>query len=52
MLAVELAKFKGKAEVFITHLKPGELELTMQEIEKDVRDIETKMLRNNQEFEF
>ena len=52
MLAVELAKFKGKAEVFITHLKPGELELTMQEIEKDVRDIQTSMLLNNQEFVF
>ena len=51
MLAVELAKFKREAEVFITHLKPGELELTMQEIEDCIHGIYPKMLLNNQEFE-
>jgi ribonuclease BN (tRNA processing enzyme) len=51
MLAVELVKFKREAEVFITHLKPGELELTMQEIEDCVRGLRPKMLLNNQEFE-
>ena len=51
MLAVELTKFKREAEVFITHLKPGELELTMQEIEDCIHGIYPKMLLNNQEFE-
>jgi ribonuclease BN (tRNA processing enzyme) len=51
MLAEELVKFKRDAEVFITHLKPGELELIMQEIEGCVRGRSPKMLLNNQEFE-
>jgi len=52
MLATELVKFKRReAEVFITHLKPGELELTMREIEDCVRGLRPKMLLNNQEFE-
>jgi ribonuclease BN (tRNA processing enzyme) len=52
MLATELLKFTRRdAEVFITHLKPGELEITMQEIEKDVSGQVPKMLLNNQEFE-
>jgi hypothetical protein len=52
MLADELVKFKLEAEVFITHLKPGELELTMQEVEDCVRGLRPRMLLNNQEFEF
>jgi ribonuclease BN (tRNA processing enzyme) len=52
LLSTELAKFKREAEVFITHLKPGELELTMQEIEDSVRGVRPQMLLNNQEFEF
>lgn len=52
LLAAELGKFKREAEVFITHLKPGELELTMQEIEDCVGDMRPQMLLNNQEFEF
>jgi ribonuclease BN (tRNA processing enzyme) len=52
MLAEELAKFKREAEVYITHLKPGELELTMQEIEDCVHGLRPKMLLNNQVFEF
>jgi ribonuclease BN (tRNA processing enzyme) len=51
MLAVELEKFKGDARIFITHLKPGELELTMREIEDCVRGVLPAMLLNNQEFE-
>jgi hypothetical protein len=47
-----LDKFKRDAEVFITHLKPGELDLTMQEIEDCVRGKRPQMLLNNQEFEF
>ena len=52
MLAEELLKFKREAEVFITHLKPSEMELTMQEIEDCVSGLCPKMLLNNQEFEF
>ena len=52
LLAVELGKFKRDAEVFITHLKPGELELTMQEIAGCVHGVRPQMLMNNQEFEF
>ena len=52
LLAQELLKLKRAAEVFITHLKPGELELTMKEIEDCVQGLRPKMLLNNQEFEF
>ena len=51
MLAVELAKFKRKAEIYITHLKPGEVELTMQEIQECAGDYQPRMLENNQIFE-
>ena len=52
MLATELVKFeRSGVEIFITHLKPGELELTMQEIEDCVSGVIPKMLLNNQEFE-
>ena len=52
LLAEELKKFRRAAEVFITHLKPGEVELTMQQIERDMCGQHPKMLLNNQEFEF
>lgn len=52
LLADELAKFERDAEVFVTHLKPGEVELTMQEIENSAYGRSPKMLLNNQEFEF
>ena len=45
-------KLKREAEVFITHLKPGEMELTLQEINSSVHGLCPKMLLNNQEFEF
>lgn len=51
MLAEELGKFQCDAEVFITHLKPGEVELTMQEIENSVQGRCPAMLMNNQKFE-
>ena len=52
MLAEELANFQGDAEIFITHLKPGQSELTMQEIISVIGDRNPRMLQNNQEFEF
>jgi ribonuclease BN (tRNA processing enzyme) len=52
LLAEELAKLERSAEVFITHLKPGEIELTMQEIEECAGHYRPRMLQNNQVFEF
>lgn len=52
LLVEELDKLKRKAEVFITHLKPGELELTMRQIENSVHGMRPKMLLNNQVIEF
>lgn len=51
MLADELAKLERSAEIFITHLKPGEIELTMQEIEECAGQYKPRMLQNNQVFE-
>lgn len=52
LLAGELAKYNGDAEIFITHLKPGEVELIMCEIDACVSGCTPKMLINNQEFMF
>jgi ribonuclease BN (tRNA processing enzyme) len=52
MLADELAKLRLPAEVYITHLKPGEIELTMREIEQCAGTWKPRMLQNNQVFEF
>ena len=52
MLAEELVKFERDAEIYVTHLKPGETELTMQEIEESSNRIQPRMLQNNQVFEF
>jgi ribonuclease BN (tRNA processing enzyme) len=52
MLAEELVKFGRDAEVYVTHLKPGETELTMQEIEESSGRVQPRMLQNNQVFEF
>jgi ribonuclease BN (tRNA processing enzyme) len=52
MLAEELAKLKRPAEVYITHLKPSEIELTMQEIEEIPGDFRPRLLQNNHVFEF
>ena len=51
MLAEELAKLERTVEIYITHLKPGEIELTMQEIEDDAGQYRPRMLQNNQIFE-
>lgn len=52
MLAEELAKLELDPEVWITHLKPGEIELTMQEIVAGARRHRPRMLENGQVFEF
>jgi ribonuclease BN (tRNA processing enzyme) len=51
MLAEELAKLERSAEIYVTHLKPGEIELTMQEIEECAGQYRPRMLQNNQVFE-
>jgi ribonuclease BN (tRNA processing enzyme) len=52
MLADELAKLKRPAEIYITHLKPSEIELTMQEIDELPGDRRPRPLHNNDVFEF
>lgn len=52
VLALELAKLKRPAEVFITHLKPGYIEKTMAEVENVAVQYMPSMLQNNQIFEF
>lgn len=52
MLEEELRKLKLRPEIFVTHLKPGEIELTMREIEEAAGAYNPRMLLNNQIFEF
>ena len=52
MLAEELRKLKGNPEIYITHLKPGAVDLTMQEIAECVQGHTPMMLQNGQVFEF
>lgn len=50
MLAAELAQLKRPARVFITHLKPGEGALTMEEVEQVAGAYSPRMLYNGQVF--
>ena len=52
LLAVELAKLKLAPEIYITHLKPRESELIMQQIAVTVKERRLRMLQNNHVFEF
>jgi hypothetical protein len=52
MLAEELAKLRIRPEIYITHLKPGEADLTMKEIEECVAEFKPRMLLNDQVFDF
>lgn len=52
MLAAELQKLETDCDIYITHLKPGQIELTMEEIEDCLGDFKPKMLQNNQVLEF
>jgi ribonuclease BN (tRNA processing enzyme) len=51
-LAEELAKLEVDAEIYITHLKPGEIEPTMLEIEECAGKFRPRMLQNNLQLEF
>jgi ribonuclease BN (tRNA processing enzyme) len=52
LLAEELAKLRLKPEIFITHLKPREAEMIMDEVGARVPERAPSMLRTNQLFEF
>lgn len=52
LLAEELAKLKTSPQIYITHLKPRESELIMEEIMLRVKERRPQMLQNNQVFEF
>lgn len=52
MLVEELSKLKLPAEIYITHLKPGEIELTMREVEECAAKWKPRMLQHSQVFEF
>lgn len=51
LLAGELAKLKRSADLYITHLKPGQIETTMREIEARAAAWQPDMLQHNQIFE-
>lgn len=52
LLAAELEKLERSAEIWITHLKPGEAEVTMREIQQGIARLNPRQLENNQLFEF
>ncbi|MDE2600516.1 MAG: 3',5'-cyclic-nucleotide phosphodiesterase [Rhodocyclaceae bacterium] len=51
MLAEELINLQRETEIFITHLKPGQSELMMQEVLDVLAKLAPRMLENNQVFE-
>ena len=51
LLNEELCKLELNPKIYITHLKPGEIELTMQEISECVKNFAPKLLQNGQIFE-
>lgn len=51
LLAEELVKLKHSPQIYITHLKPRESELIMEEIMVRVQERRPQMLQNNQVFE-
>lgn len=52
LLAKDIVKLKRNPQIFITHLKPGEVELTMQEISECISGFVPLMLQSGQLFEF
>lgn len=52
LLAEDLCKLRRPAEIYITHLKPSQAELIMQEVMESSAEYQPRMLRNNQVFEF
>lgn len=52
MLAEELARLERPAEIYISHLKPGDIEATMREIAECARRFRPRMLQNDLVLEF
>ena len=52
LLAEQLGKLTRTAEIYITHLKPGECDLIMREIESAAARWNPKMLQQQQVFSF
>jgi ribonuclease BN (tRNA processing enzyme) len=52
LLAEQLALLHRQAEIHIAHLKPGQVELTMQEINDCLGDFKPRRLENDHLFEF
>jgi ribonuclease BN (tRNA processing enzyme) len=52
LLAEELSQLKHSPEIYVTHLKPRESELIMQQIAVKVKERRLRMLQNNHVFEF
>lgn len=52
ILAEELSRLDRTCELFVTHLKPGDIERTMLEIENCLADFNPVMLQNNQVLDF
>ena len=52
MLASELKKLQSPCKIHITHMKPGQIEATMEEIDLCLAEFSPNMLQNNQIFEF
>jgi ribonuclease BN (tRNA processing enzyme) len=50
LLAEELKNLKSSPDIFITHLKPGEIDLTMREIDALLVRWSPRMLQNRQIF--
>ncbi len=51
LLAKDIVKLTRNPQIFITHLKPGEVELTMQEISECITGFVPKMLQNGHVFD-
>lgn len=51
-LVSELLKLERQCDIFVTHLKPGQVELTMEEIALAFGNNAPRLLQNNQIFEF
>jgi len=52
LLAEEISKLRLPAEIFITHLKPGDMALTTSEVAAALKAYQPRMLEHGQVFEF
>jgi ribonuclease BN (tRNA processing enzyme) len=50
LLAKDIVKLKHRPKVYITHLKPGEEDLIMSEIENEITDFEVQRLSHSDNF--